>query len=144
MRQSELPPYERRQNDTYLMTIDRLARQLDSLQVLVPRLEVLQERLDSHVAQGERFQQEVRGLITEAFLDGDLDLHKEEHRTMRARTKLCRTFFEKLTDRAMSGTAWALLAVLVALIAYWWNGHMPKELLESSSFLPPADSRSIK
>lgn len=128
MWQSELPPYERRQNDAYLMTIDRLSRQIDTLQVVVPRLEVLQERLDSHVAQGARFQQEVRGLITEAFLDGDLDLHKEEHKTMRARTRLCRTFFDKLTDRAMSGTSWALLTVLAALILYWWNGNVPDSL----------------
>lgn len=126
MSSSELPPYERRLNDSYLMTIDRLSRQLDNLQNLIPKIEVMQERLDSHVAQGERFQDEVRGLVRGAFLDGDVDLHKEEHKALRARSRLCRMFFDNLTQELSKNTTRALLVVLSALLVYWWNGHMPE------------------
>lgn len=125
---TELPPYERRLEDPYLMTIDRLSRQLETLQGLLPRIEVIQERLDAHVAQGERFQQEVRSLVREAFLDGDIELHRAEHRMMRARTNLCQTFFERLTADLAKGTTLALLGVLGALLVYWWNGHIPERV----------------
>lgn len=119
------PLIERRTQDPYLTLMHVILKKTEELQETAVKVELLAAKLDEHVRSNETFQGFLQQTVKDAFLDGDILLHKEEHKVLRARAQLCRKFFENLLERLGQGTLFALLGVLGALILYWWNGQIP-------------------
>jgi hypothetical protein len=87
----------------------------------------LKPELKSHIVDEEKFQNELRVMVTEAFPNGDATLHRMEHEAARERAKLCKVFWQTLLAKLGEKSIFALLAVAGFIIAYWWNGqiHLP-------------------
>ncbi len=116
---------ERRVQDPYLVLMNTILNKTEQFQQTATKVEVLSEQLKAHVQSNEEFQEFMQRAVKDAFLDGDLLLHREEHKELRARSRLCRSFFENLLEKLGQGTVFGLLSVLAALVLYWWHGQVP-------------------
>lgn len=99
-------------DDTVLQAI------LDSVGGLRTEIQQIQTKLDEHVKdEDDRY--------LRAFPDGDLDGHRRAHAAQIRRAEEQAEFWRKMRIKIGEMTVWAMLVCLAAIVAYYWNGHMP-------------------
>jgi hypothetical protein len=103
---------------------DQILRQLTSVNA---KQDAADKKLDQHMADEE---QVIKGLV-DAFPKKpngapDFDGHELFHTSLidesRERTKM----FRELRHEIIKKGLWGIVVVLLALITYWWNGHVVK------------------
>lgn len=78
----------------------------------------IQRKLDEHVqSEDDRY--------LRAFPDGDLDGHRRAHAAQIRRAEEQAEFWRRMRIKMGEMTVWALLVCVAAIVAYYWNGHMP-------------------
>ena len=91
---------------------------LDSIDGVRDQVSVIQRKLDEHVqSEDDRY--------LRAFPDGDLDGHRRAHAAQIRKAEEQAEFWRKMRIKIGEMTVWAVLVCLAAVLAYYWNGHMP-------------------
>lgn len=116
---------DRRQGDEHLAVLNTILHQLGDMHDRLEKLASLEPSLKNHIAEEEKFQEELRTMAIEAFPNGDMVLHRMEHEAARERAKLCKAFWQSLLAKLGEKSIFAILAVAGLIIMYWWNGHIP-------------------
>ena len=115
---------DRRHDDPHLAVLNTILVQLGEMHSKLEELASLKPELQSHIVDEEKFQNELRVMVTEAFPNGDVALHRMEHEAARERAKLCKEFWQSLLAKLGEKSIFAILAVAWLIITYWWNGQM--------------------
>ena len=118
-----------------------------------PQIEFLSDILKTVQKLNEKFEamQGVRTEITEirhavddlakaeaemckcAFPGGDPDGHRRAHEAQIKSAERRAEFWARMAAKAGEMTVYGFIACLTALVAYFWNGHMPS----ASNLIPP-------
>lgn len=128
MTESDVPTHE--------MVLQLLKRSIDQNDQILRRLASVDakqdnadKKLDQHMHDEE---QVIKGLIA-AFPkkpDGlpDFAGHEDYHSTLIDESRARATFYRELQHEMIKKGLWGLLMILVALVVFWWNGHVgPKQ-----------------
>lgn len=110
---------------THEMVLHLLNRSVDQNDLILKRLAAADLKLDRHMSDEEGI---IKGLIA-AFPkkpDGSPDFagHEDYHSTLIDESRARATFYRELQHEMIKKGLWGLLMILVALVVFWWNGHV--------------------
>ena len=101
-----------------LATVNRIRDEVNALHAIRDEVAGLQETLERHV-------EDEKAICKTAFPDGDPDGHRRAHEAAIRLAEERADFWQKMRIKAGEMTVWAFIACMGAVVAYYWNGHMP-------------------
>ena len=118
-------PGERHKTDPTIEALMTLVSAVNSLHAKIDDFDVLKEcqatirsELSAHVGREE-------SLFVRAFPDGDPDGHRRAHEAQILAAEKKAEFWTRMAVKAGEMTVWVFLTCFIAVLVFFWNGHMP-------------------
>lgn len=118
---------DRRTSDEYVIFLDTILASIKRLDEKVDAISGTQVTLMSFKKDFEAHLERETQMCRAAFPNGDPDGHRRAHEARIREVESKAVFWEKMRVKAGELTVWAFLFCLVAVIAFYWNGHMPAD-----------------